>query len=115
MVSQRPGGSSWTFAPISPPVAVVERTGGRVIGPVSVQTVSVLGASVGGAYSASLSASGGIPPYSWSGSGLPAGLKVFPTGRIVGTPTKSGTYTVRVSATDFLGKTATRTFTLTVN
>jgi len=47
------------------------------------------------------SATGGIPPYSWSASSLPPGLSVdATTGRILGTPTLTGTYNVAVTLTD---------------
>jgi hypothetical protein len=46
-------------------------------------------------------ATGGIPPYSWSATSLPPGLSVDSrTGRILGTPTLTGTYNVAVSLTD---------------
>ena len=46
-------------------------------------------------------ATGGIPPYSWSASGLPSGLSLNSTnGRITGTPTTAGTYNVAATLTD---------------
>jgi len=61
----------------------------------AVTTTSLGGATVGRAYSASLSATGGTAPYSWElvpGSGaLPAGLRLHrSTGVISGRPTTSG-------------------------
>jgi hypothetical protein len=49
---------------------------------------------------ASFSATGGEPPYTWSASGLPAGLSMSTSGTISGTPTDSGTFTVLVTVTD---------------
>ncbi|HXA04421.1 MAG TPA: putative Ig domain-containing protein [Bryobacteraceae bacterium] len=51
---------------------------------------------------ANLSASGGIPPYTWiltGGTNLPAGLSLSSSGQITGTPTATGTtnFTVQVS------------------
>ncbi len=45
-------------------------------------------------YFASLSASGGLPPYSWSApaGGLPPGLSISESGNISGTPTTPGNY-----------------------
>ena len=54
------------------------------------------------AYSASLAASGGVPPYTWkiiSGS-LPTGLTLSATGEITGTPTASGPANFTVQVTD---------------
>lgn len=46
-------------------------------------------------------ATGGIPPYSWSASGLPANLSLNSTnGRITGTPTRAGTYNIVLTLTD---------------
>jgi hypothetical protein len=46
-------------------------------------------------------ATGGIPPYSWSASSLPPGLSVdSASGHIIGTPTLTGTYNVAVTLSD---------------
>jgi 5'-nucleotidase len=47
-----------------------------------------------------LSASGGTPPYTWTATGLPAGLAVSPDGVVSGTPAAAGTSTVTATATD---------------
>jgi hypothetical protein len=76
-------------------------------------------------YSKTLSATGGIPPYTWKladGSKLPAGLTLgASTGAITGKPTAkstSSTFTVvvhdTVSGTPPVGRTARATFTLTI-
>jgi prepilin-type N-terminal cleavage/methylation domain-containing protein len=54
-------------------------------------------------------ASGGTTPYTWTASGLPAGLTINPaTGVISGTPTKKQTYsTCKVTVKDATGSTAT--------
>ncbi len=69
-------------------------------------------------YNATVSASGGTTPYSWSVSGLPAGLTFNPSGAnslvISGTPTATGTFTVTVTVTDTAGATASHDFPLTI-
>ena len=62
------------------------------------------------AYSATLAATGGTPPYSWaiSSGQLPIGLLLAPsTGVISGTPTAAGSASFSVEVTDKTGATAT--------
>jgi hypothetical protein len=51
-------------------------------------------------------ATGGKPPYSWTGSGLPSGLSVASGGSLSGTPGASGAFAVTISVTDAAGATA---------
>ena len=73
--------------------------------PLSVTTSSLVGGSIGNAYSQTLQATGGVTPYSWTvttGS-LPAGLSLnAATGVISGTPTGTfvGTDSFTVTVTD---------------
>lgn len=70
-------------------------------------TINALGISstqlpngtVGVAYSASVSGSGGAPPYTWTITGLPQGL-TSNGAQISGTPTQSGTFTITVRIND---------------
>jgi subtilase family serine protease len=71
--------------------------------------------TVGTAVSLQLSASGGTAPYTWSASGLPAGLSISSSGRISGTPTTAGTSNVTVTVTDSASKTGSASFSWTVN
>ena len=64
-------------------------------------------------FTTTFEASGGTPPYTWSGQ-LPAGLTLRPTGLVIGDPTTLGTTTFNVTVTDASGATATGTFSLTV-
>jgi len=68
----------------------------------TITSTSLAGAKSGSSYSATLSASGGTPGYSWSiASGkLPAGLTLSSSGAISGTPTASGTATFTVQVQD---------------
>ncbi|MET9633503.1 S8 family serine peptidase [Lentzea sp. NPDC006480] len=71
--------------------------------------------TVGQAVSLQLAATGGTPPYTWSVSGLPAGLSANSSGAISGTPTTAGTSTVTATVTDSAGKTGSATFSWVVN
>jgi hypothetical protein len=86
--------------------------------PIAITTSSLPGATVGSAYTANLSASGGTPPYVWSfASGqLPAGLTLSTSGAITGTPASSGSSSFSVQAKDSASspQTATKPETLTV-
>ena len=64
-------------------------------------------------FTTTFSASGGTPPYRWSGQ-VPAGLTLRPSGLLLGAPSVKGTSTFTVTVTDAAGATATGTFSLTV-
>ncbi|MBX7207515.1 MAG: putative Ig domain-containing protein [Verrucomicrobiaceae bacterium] len=69
---------------------------------------------VGTAYNQTLTASGGIAPYSYEVSAgvLPDGLSLALTGEITGTPTSTTTQNFMITATDANGCTRTRSFTI---
>jgi len=76
-------------------------------------------ATVGTAASLTLHATGGTTPYTFSATGLPAGLSInASTGVISGTPTTAATSTVTATVTDSATPThatASQTFSWTVN
>lgn len=67
-----------------------------------ITTQSLPAGMVGAAYNASLIATNGTGPYSWSVTSgtLPAGLTLASTGQISGTPTAAGTFAVTIQAQD---------------
>jgi hypothetical protein len=70
--------------------------------------------TVGTAYSATLGATGGVPPFSWSATGLPAGLTMSAGGSISGTPTVPGIFAFTATVTDSAGTTASKLNQLTI-
>ena len=70
--------------------------------PLTITTTALPTGTIGQAYNATLAATGGTPPYSWTvpGGGLPAGLSLSAAGAITGSPTSAGNFdfTVRVTA-----------------
>jgi uncharacterized repeat protein (TIGR01451 family) len=88
--------------------------------PVVISTTSLPAGTAGAAYSQSLLATGGVPPYAWSveGGSLPAGLSLSAAGVLSGTPTAPGSFTFTVEAADSETPTAltgSQSLTLTVN
>ncbi|MDX3004502.1 M4 family metallopeptidase [Kribbella solani] len=73
--------------------------------------------SVGTALSPfTLTASGGTSPYTWSATGLPAGVTIgSSTGTVSGTPTAGGTFNVTATATASAGGSGSTSFTITVS
>jgi zinc metalloprotease ZmpA len=74
--------------------------------------------TVGVATSLTLTATGGTTPYTFSATGLPAGLSInASTGVISGTPTTAATSTVTATVTDSASPSASasQTFTWTIN
>ena len=92
--------------------------GGTTVTPLAVAGSTLAAATVGTAYSQTLTATGGTAPYTWSvASGvLPAGLALNPTtGAIAGTPTAAGTSSFTVRVTDAKAATATAARSVTVS
>ncbi len=73
-------------------------------------------ATLGAAFSQSMTASGGVPPYTWSTNGLPDGLAIDPaTGVISGIPAAAGTYSFTVRVTDSVRTTYVDLFRINVS
>jgi len=90
-----------------------------VINPaLSITTLSPLvGATLNAAYSTTLTASGGVAPYTWSNLGsLPPGLNLSSGGVLSGTPTVPGNYSLTIQVADSFSpvQTNSRSFSLTV-
>lgn len=84
--------------------------------PVSILTASLPAGTVGVSYAATISATNGTLPYSYSvaAGALPAGLTLSTSGAITGTPTAAGTANVTIQVTDASSQTATQSYTLTI-
>src|ERR1017187_1924797 len=85
--------------------ATANGTFGITIAPadLAIVTASLPDGVVGAAYSASLTASCGLPPYSWTVTGLPDGLTATASGAISGTPKTAGKFSVIVNVSDAAG------------
>ncbi|WP_020524865.1 S8 family peptidase [Catelliglobosispora koreensis] len=84
-------------------------TGPAVTNPGNQSTVINTAASL------QMQASGGTTPYSWSATGLPAGLSISSSsGLISGTPTAAGTSNVTVTVTDASNQSGSTSFTWAV-
>lgn len=82
--------------------------------PVRIVTEAVLQSYQGVTYTDVLTATAGKAPYSWSATGLPAGLAISSSGALTGKPTTPGLYPVVFTVTDALGQRANLPFTLPV-
>lgn len=86
--------------------------------PLTITTSSPLpSGTVGVAYSQSLAATGGEPPYKWSvqSGSLPQGLKLSSGGAITGTPTNARTSVFTIRVADKEDRRASKDFSLTIN
>ena len=75
---------------------------------------TLLPGKVGVEYTAQLSVTGGTPPYTFSGTGLPDGLTLSTSGVVSGIPKVPGTSTFNVSATDSKNLSGTGNFAITI-
>ena len=85
---------------------------------VTITTTSLPNGTVQTAYSATLQATGGTSPYTWSvtSGSLPAGLNLASaSGTISGTPTTAGTSSFTIQVADSAGNKASAGLTITIN
>jgi Domain of unknown function (DUF4082)/Putative Ig domain len=82
-----------------------------------VTTAQLPGGTVSSAYGATLSATGGSAPYTWSllSGALPAGLSLSTAGTVSGTPTLAGSFPFTVQVKDAAGQSASASLAIAVN
>lgn len=88
-----------------------------VVAPVAITTPALPPAAPGAQYTQVITATGGVPPYTFTSTGtLPPGLTLSSTtGVISGIPTTAGTYTFTVMVSDAMGVFATQTYTILIS
>lgn len=114
------GGSSYAAVPGATFSTGVQSGDGLVTisyTPLAVTTASLPAATGGRSYTATLAATGGLAPYSWSvpAGTLPPGLRLSAAGVISGIPDVAGTYPFTVTVTDAQTATATKGLSITVS
>lgn len=72
------------------------------------------GGQFGAPYVQTITGSGGTAPYTYSATGLPAGLSASGSGTLSGTPTAAGSYTLSILVTDANGSTGSANYTLSI-
>ncbi|MFN7974120.1 MAG: putative Ig domain-containing protein [Acidobacteriota bacterium] len=97
---------------VSQPYSITVNPAG--CGSILLTPATLAAAVVGVAYSQTISASGGAPPYAFavSAGSPPSGLTLSSAGVLSGTPSLSGGYTFTVTATDSAGCMGNRAYTL---
>jgi subtilase family serine protease len=110
--------STWTPTVVNDVLFFSSSAGAETIAPqLTVTTRSLSFGMVGSAYSRTLTAAGGVPPYAWSitSGALPGGLTLNgSTGEISGTPAAAGTFNFTVLAADAKASSASASLSLTV-
>ncbi len=89
----------------------------EICSPFQIVTRSLPEGTAGSAYpSSTLEATDGVKPYSWSSPDMPQnGLSLSSSGVVSGTPSSAGTVNFLAVVTDQEGKSASRSFSITIN
>lgn len=82
----------------------------------TIMTASLPSAPANAVFNANLSASGGMPPYTWSvaSGSLPAGLTLSGSGAISGTPTTPGNFSFMTQVKDASSQSASKSISMIV-
>lgn len=113
-IAGRTGGTSGSVAfTIS---AATTTTTTTTTSPLAIASTSVPAGTTGTAYSATLTATGGTSPYTWSVSSgtLPTGLTLSSAGAISGTPTTSGSASFTAQVKDSASNVQTYTYSASI-
>jgi len=90
----------------------------KVVAPLNIANKTLADGTVGVVYATETlpTATGGVGPYTYVASNVPAGLSFNPTTReLTGTPTGAGNFSITLTVTDADGRQATNTYALKVN
>ena len=113
------GSSTYTITCTTPSGSQSASATLTVVSALSITTTSLASGQVGTAYSATLAATGGVSPYTWSVTGgtLPEGLTLSSSGAISGTPTaavSASSVTFQVADSENPAETKTATLSMTI-
>jgi uncharacterized protein (TIGR03437 family) len=82
----------------------------------TITTATLPDGNTNASYGQQINVTGGTAPYSYSATGLPAGLTITGGGGLItGAPTAGGIFTVTVIVTDSAGNQASKQYSLTIN
>jgi hypothetical protein len=84
--------------------------------PLTITSTSLAAGSINTGYNATLTASGGTTPYTWSVSSgqLPTGITLASSGAISGTPTTAGSYGFTLQVADSAGHQTSQAYTVSI-